>query len=199
MRFEGTLKKWDEARGFGFITPDQGEQDLFVHISEFPRGGPPPRPGERLSFAVKTREDGKKKAVQVLRPDSAAPRPTRQPAPPRPARPHASGRRWWKGAVLALALVGGAGAWWTQRPQQPITSSLTPSASPHAPAVEPPGVTAPAPETASFRCDGRTQCSQMTSCAEATFFLRNCPGTEMDGDNDGTPCEKQWCISPLAR
>jgi hypothetical protein len=44
-----------------------------------------------------------------------------------------------------------------------------------------------------FRCDGRTHCSQMTSCAEATYFLTNCPGTKMDGNNDGVPCEKQWC------
>jgi hypothetical protein len=44
-----------------------------------------------------------------------------------------------------------------------------------------------------FKCDGRTYCSQMTSCAEATFFLKNCPGTKMDGNNDGIPCEKQWC------
>ena len=45
----------------------------------------------------------------------------------------------------------------------------------------------------SSRCDGRIYCSQMTSCQEATFFLRNCPGTKMDGNNDGVPCEKQWC------
>ena len=44
-----------------------------------------------------------------------------------------------------------------------------------------------------FRCDGRTHCSQMTSCEEAQFFLDNCPGTAMDGDSDGIPCEKQWC------
>ncbi|WP_423929830.1 excalibur calcium-binding domain-containing protein, partial [Dokdonella sp.] len=24
-------------------------------------------------------------------------------------------------------------------------------------------------------------------------FLRHCPGPRMDGDNDGTPCESQWC------
>jgi hypothetical protein len=33
----------------------------------------------------------------------------------------------------------------------------------------------------------------MTSCAEANWFLKNCPGTKMDGNNDGIPCEKQWC------
>jgi hypothetical protein len=45
----------------------------------------------------------------------------------------------------------------------------------------------------SFKCDGRTHCSQMTSCAEATFFINHCPNTKMDGDNDGVPCEMQFC------
>ena len=40
-----------------------------------------------------------------------------------------------------------------------------------------------------FKCDGRQYCSQMTSRAEAEFFIRNCPDTKMDGDNDGIPCE----------
>lgn len=43
------------------------------------------------------------------------------------------------------------------------------------------------------RCDGRTYCSQMTSCDEANWFLKNCPGVKMDGNNDGRPCEQQWC------
>lgn len=41
----------------------------------------------------------------------------------------------------------------------------------------------------SFKCDGRVHCSQMTSRAEAEFFVRNCPNTKMDGDRDGIPCE----------
>ena len=44
-----------------------------------------------------------------------------------------------------------------------------------------------------FSCDGRIYCSQMTSCEEATWFLKNCPGAKMDGNNDCIPCEKQWC------
>jgi hypothetical protein len=44
-----------------------------------------------------------------------------------------------------------------------------------------------------FKCDGRKYCSQMTSCAEATYFLSNCAGVKMDGDGNGIPCEKQWC------
>jgi len=38
----------------------------------------------------------------------------------------------------------------------------------------------------------------MTSCAEAKFFLKNCPGVEMDGNHDGVPCEQQWCTGPFA-
>ena len=49
------------------------------------------------------------------------------------------------------------------------------------------------PSESTFKCDGRTYCSQMTSCAEATYFLKNCPGTKMDGNHDGVPCESQWC------
>lgn len=59
-------------------------------------------------------------------------------------------------------------------------------------AIPEPAVVESAPDTR-FTCDGRTHCSQMTSCAEATYFLKNCPGTKMDGNDDGVPCEKQWC------
>jgi Excalibur calcium-binding domain len=44
-----------------------------------------------------------------------------------------------------------------------------------------------------FSCDGRQYCSQMKSCAEAKYFLANCPGSKMDGDKNGVPCEQQWC------
>ena len=74
----------------------------------------------------------------------------------------------------------------------------------HAP-PHPPGVSAPQPELlesqsdpsgserSPFRCDGRTYCSQMNSCAEAKYFLAHCPNVKMDGDHDGIPCERQWC------
>lgn len=40
-----------------------------------------------------------------------------------------------------------------------------------------------------FQCDGRKHCSQMRSLEEARWFVRNCPNTQMDGNNDGEPCE----------
>jgi hypothetical protein len=43
-----------------------------------------------------------------------------------------------------------------------------------------------------FQCDGRQHCTQMTSKAEAQFFLANCPDTKMDEDHDGDACEQQF-------
>jgi endonuclease YncB( thermonuclease family) len=39
-------------------------------------------------------------------------------------------------------------------------------------------------------CGSKSRCSQMTSCAEATFYLRSCGAGRLDGDGDGVPCEK---------
>jgi hypothetical protein len=52
----------------------------------------------------------------------------------------------------------------------------------------------PAAARTSYVCDGRTYCSQMTSCEEARYFLQHCPNVKMDGDHDGVPCERQWCM-----
>lgn len=63
-----------------------------------------------------------------------------------------------------------------------------------APAISPaPAVATTSSATSPYRCDGRTRCTQMSSCQEATFFLKNCPSVAMDGDRDGIPCEDQWC------
>jgi Excalibur calcium-binding domain len=72
-----------------------------------------------------------------------------------------------------------------QKPAEPVAPAATPEA---------PDTPGPAPR---WRCDGRQHCSQMSSCAEAKFFLANCPNTKMDGDHDGIPCEQQWCDGPI--
>jgi len=48
-------------------------------------------------------------------------------------------------------------------------------------------------DTTTFACSGKTQCSEMKSCEEAEYYLKNCPNVEIDGDADGIPCEEQWC------
>ncbi len=89
MRFTGTLKTWNDARGFGFIESSQGGLDLFVHIKEFPAGTGRPVAGQVLTFEVATAPNGKKqaRAVQYPRPSrSRGPTRTDYPAPWTPAR-----------------------------------------------------------------------------------------------------------------
>jgi cold shock CspA family protein len=183
MRIEGTLAKWNEDRGFGFITPTQGGPEVFVHISAFPRDGHRPTVGERLTFEIETYSAGKKRATNLLCPS----RP-----PVRPARPSVSRRRREKPGILGrviplvfvVALAFYAYSEYSRRvPPRPAVAAQSSDQSASSP----------------FRCDGRTHCPQMTSCAEATFFLRNCPNVQMDGNHDGVPCEQQWCTSPFAK
>lgn len=177
MRIEGTLAKWNDDRGFGFITPTQGGPEVFAHISAFPMDGQRPRLGERLSFEVGTGKDGKKQAKNILCPTRPAVRLHRLREP--------TSRRDKPGLLrrlIPLAFVVALGAYGYSeyaRRVTPQTADATPFSDTAAPA--------------SFHCDGRTHCSQMTSCAEAEFFLRNCPNVQMDGNHDGEPCEQQWC------
>ena len=39
------------------------------------------------------------------------------------------------------------------------------------------------------RCGAKRTCGEMTSCAEARFYLNECGVSRLDGDKDGTPCE----------
>ena len=73
MRFTGTLKTWNDERGFGFIEATQGGQEVFVHIKAFPSGTGRPSVGQLLSFEVETGRDGKKKARAVQYPPRARP------------------------------------------------------------------------------------------------------------------------------
>lgn len=83
MRFEGTLKSWNDDRGFGFVEPTQGGQEIFVHIKSFPSGTGRPSIGLPLSFEVELGPQGKKraKAVQFIRVSSKS----RLPKPESPA------------------------------------------------------------------------------------------------------------------
>ena len=191
MRFNGKLKKWNAERGFGFIAADQGGQDLFVHISSFERGIRPPMQGDELSFEVEPGRDGRKCAVRVQSLASAQLRSGM--ADRSAARPRSSTRSQPSvmSGLVTLCIVAALGwfgyAHYAARSMpEPVTDMSQ----------------APAPaamiEATAYRCDGRRYCSQMSSCKEAQFFLKNCPATKMDGDHDGVPCEEQWCTGSLA-
>ena len=65
-RYEGRLVLWNPERGFGAIAPMQGGQELFVHVSAFPKDGPPPAVDELVSFEIVSDGEGRKRAARVL-------------------------------------------------------------------------------------------------------------------------------------
>jgi cold shock CspA family protein len=67
MAFIGTLRSWNDERGFGFIAPTSGGRELFVHISAFPRDGSRPTVGETLTYELGRGKDGKPAAIRVRR------------------------------------------------------------------------------------------------------------------------------------
>lgn len=65
MRTSGHVKFFNRDKGFGFVTPDDGGRDIFVHISAVQRGGLPwLENGMRLSFEVQ--DDSKGRGPQAV-------------------------------------------------------------------------------------------------------------------------------------
>ena len=56
----GTVKWFNDAKGFGFITPDDGGEDLFAHFSAIRMDGfKTLKQGQRVTFDLKEGEKGK--------------------------------------------------------------------------------------------------------------------------------------------
>jgi CspA family cold shock protein len=70
----GTVKFFNEQKGYGFIAPDDGSQDAFVHITAVERAGMRSlRENQRLSFDLEQDQRGKFKAVNLSEADDKAP------------------------------------------------------------------------------------------------------------------------------
>lgn len=65
MRLEGIIKSWNDERGFGFIEPVQGGQEIFVHAKAFRVRNGRPQVGQYVSFAIELGPQGKKRAKEV--------------------------------------------------------------------------------------------------------------------------------------
>ena len=63
----GTVKWFNTQKGYGFIQPDDGSRDVFVHISAVQRAGLETlRDGQRISYEMATdRRSGKQSADQL--------------------------------------------------------------------------------------------------------------------------------------
>jgi CspA family cold shock protein len=52
-KFKGTVKWFNESKGFGFITPDDGSKDIFVHFSAIKSSGfKTLAEGQRVEFEI---------------------------------------------------------------------------------------------------------------------------------------------------
>lgn len=120
MRKQGTVIRWDDTKGFGFINSPQSSAQLFLHIRDW-RGGVPPETGQPVSFE-EIHVGGKGPRAMDVRPNSErahhpaaksaqqkAPRQATQTARPpqqRPSRDVASRNpRTSSGPAFALMLV----------------------------------------------------------------------------------------------
>jgi len=69
---KGTVKWFDTIKGFGFIAPDDGSGDVFVHQTAIQMEGfRSLADGEQVEYKVETDNNGRKKAVEVTGPDGA--------------------------------------------------------------------------------------------------------------------------------
>nr|WP_304607846.1 cold-shock protein [Hyphobacterium sp. CCMP332] len=67
MMAQGTVKFFNHSKGFGFVTPDEGGADVFVHISAVNASGLPGlEDGQRVTFDTEPDRRGKgPKAVNL--------------------------------------------------------------------------------------------------------------------------------------
>jgi CspA family cold shock protein len=64
----GTVKFFNSTKGFGFIAPENGGGDAFVHISAVQRSGLDGLyEGDKVSFDLETGRDGRASAVNLQR------------------------------------------------------------------------------------------------------------------------------------
>jgi cold shock CspA family protein len=65
MEQQGRLSQWNDARGFGFITPLSGGPRIFVHISQFQQRNRRPCLNDQLTYSIGRDEQGRLRAKEV--------------------------------------------------------------------------------------------------------------------------------------
>ena len=66
--YNGTCKRWNDDKGFGFLTVNDGTGDVFVHrteIKSYLKGNQSLKVGECVEFQIVIQDDGRKKAVDL--------------------------------------------------------------------------------------------------------------------------------------
>jgi cold shock CspA family protein len=171
MRYQGRVAEWKDERGFGFITPNGGGARVFLHISALFDRGRRPSVGALVTYEIVSAADGRVRAQDV--------RLVGRPS---------AGRLSPLLLMLAFGvlLVAAAYVAWVRlsHPNSTVAAS----------AYKILFVREALRSNSPFQCTpAKSSCSAMTSCAEAFFHQERCGVSNMDGDGDGIPCERQWC------
>ncbi|OYY95826.1 MAG: hypothetical protein B7Y41_00625 [Hydrogenophilales bacterium 28-61-23] len=172
MRYQGRISNWKDDKGYGFVVQNGASEPVFAHIKSFSNRQRRPVGDEIVSYEIATEANGRKRAENIEFVSTSSTEAWKTKGGTFPMK-----------KLIVLILIGIAG-WQVYGKYQNRNTDNS-----NLPETKDENITTPA----NFSCDGRTHCSQMTSCEEATFFLKNCPGVEMDGNHDGEPCEQQWC------
>ncbi len=62
----GTVKWFNATKGFGFIEPEGGKKDVFVHISAVERSGLTTlKDGAKVTFDIEAGRDGRESAINI--------------------------------------------------------------------------------------------------------------------------------------
>lgn len=78
---KGKILRFDAVRGYGFIAPDRGGEDVFLHISALQGDMESARPGMVVEFDAVTSDQGRKALVARILPDAGLPWSTGSYAP----------------------------------------------------------------------------------------------------------------------
>jgi len=199
---KGNLRKWNDDKGFGFVRPENEARDIFIHISALKNMSRRPRVGDVIHFDVEIDDSGKARAINasiegvssvfnpdqalVLRPKQSVRKDKGKPSGMmssyRTVKPKKSRSRAGFTLGYLLVIVVGLLVYDKVTTRTELVNNI----------IEPASEVEQVKDAPRYHCEGKTRCSEMSSCEEAEFYLNNCPGTEMDGDNDGRPCE-DWC------
>jgi cold shock CspA family protein len=173
MRYQGRISEWKDDRGFGFIAPNGGGSKVFLHASSFSSRTRRPIVGVLVSYALSTDQAGRQKATDARFVDESRSRPQSN-------NPIA----YFIATILVLLFVGYVAYVSISHPGSTVTASVYKIFLAREALHTNPR----------FQCEPeKSSCSRMTSCAEAFFHQERCGLSNMDGDYDGIPCERQWC------
>jgi len=193
---KGVLFTWKDEKGFGFILPENGGEDVFIHISEFSKLSRRPKEGDIIYYHLKTSQKGKYTAYHAIiegvksattghsksRNHSVS---TNAKKPKRLSRKSTPKKMsFWN--IIAVMMV------FFMIFVYGISKMSSPPPQIEVPQIESPQIeTSPlSSQSQKYHCAGKIHCSEMYSCEEARYYLR-CPNVKIDGDGDGKPCEQR--------